>query len=416
MEAVILTIGDEILIGQVVDTNASWIAEHLNISGIEVREKRTISDNDSAIRKALGDYEGKTDLVILTGGLGPTRDDITKKSLNDYFKGRMIENEEVLDHIYKLFNKRGFKVSELNRQQAVIPDNCVPLKNSSGTAPGMWFERSGTIFISLPGVPYEMKGLMTEEVLPKLGEKRNGNIILHRTLMTQGLPESFLAAKIKDWEYSLPDNVKLAYLPRPGLVRLRLTAIGKSREELTALLENEISKLQEILPKDIFAHEDISLESVLSELLHKYAYTLSTAESCTGGRIANLITSVPGSSVYFKGSIVAYSNQVKQEFLNIPSEIIKNYGAVSQEVVELMANTIREKFNTTFSIAVSGIAGPSGGTEEKPVGTTWICISSKNKTISKSYKFGDHRGRNIEIGALTALNLLRKMILDYELE
>ena len=416
MEAVIITIGDEILIGQVIDTNASWIAEHLNISGIEVKEKRTVSDSDAAIRKALSDYEGKTDLVILTGGLGPTRDDITKNSLNKYFEGNLVENSEVLDHIYKLFSRRGYKVSELNRKQAVIPDNCIPLKNSSGTAPGMWFERSGTIFISLPGVPYEMKGLMTEEVLPKLGEKMNGNLILHRTLMTQGIPESFLAARIKDWEYSLPENVKLAYLPRPGIVRLRLTAIGQDRNELNELLENEIFKLQKILPEDIFAHEDISLESVLGELLHKYAYSLSTAESCTGGRIANLVTSVPGSSAYFKGSIVAYSNQVKQEFLDIPEDIIKKYGAVSQEVVELMANNAREKFNTTYSIAVSGIAGPSGGTEEKPVGTTWICVSSKKKSISKSYKFGDHRGRNIEISSITALNLLRKMILDYDLK
>ncbi|MFW5820658.1 MAG: competence/damage-inducible protein A [Bacteroidota bacterium] len=416
MEAVIITIGDEILIGQVIDTNATWIAEHLNISGIEIKEKRTVSDQDSAIKKALLDYEGKTDLVILTGGLGPTRDDITKTSLNEYFGGRMTENHEVLNHIHKLFSKRGFKVSDLNRKQAILPDNCVPLRNSAGTAPGMWFERSGTIFISLPGVPYEMKGLMIEEVLPRLRENMNGKIILHRVLMTQGIPESFLAAKIKDWEYALPENIKLAYLPRPGIVRLRLTAIGENREELSELLKKQIFHLQKILPEDIFALEDVSLESVLGSLLKKHAYTLSTAESCTGGRIASLVTSVPGSSAYFTGSVIAYSNQVKQDFLEIPKEIIEKHGAVSQKVVELMAIHVREKFNTTYSIAVSGIAGPSGGSEEKPVGTTWICVSSKNKVFSKVYKFGDHRERNIEISSITALNLLRKMILDYSLK
>ncbi len=416
MKAVIVTIGDEILIGQVVDTNASWIAENLNLAGIEVIEKRTVSDKDEPIRKALKDYEGNADLVILTGGLGPTRDDITKTILNSYFGGEMKENIEVLDHIHNLFKKRSYRVSDINRKQAVIPDNCVALKNTSGTAPGMWFERSGTIFISLPGVPYEMKGLMIEEVLPRLGEKMNANVIHHRTLMTQGIPESFLAAKIKDWEISLPENVKLAYLPRPGIVRLRLTAIGKDKENLDKLLETEISGLKKIIQEDIFAYQDLSLESVVGGLLKKHAHTISTAESCTGGRIAGLLTSVPGSSTYFLGSIIAYSNQVKQEFLNVPTDILETYGAVSREVVELMANETRKRFRTTYSIAISGIAGPTGGSEEKPVGTTWICISAPDKSFSKLYKFGEHRGRNMEISSITALNMLRKIILGFELK
>lgn len=416
MKAVIVTIGDEILIGQVTDTNASFIAEHLNISGIEVVEKRTVSDNDNSIRQALKDYEARVDVMILTGGLGPTRDDITKNSLSKYFGGKLVENQEVLQHIQQLFEKRGYKLSDLNRRQAVIPDNCIALKNSQGTAPGMWFEKSGTIFISLPGVPYEMKSLMTDEVIPRLAEKMNASIIQHRTVMTQGIPESFLAARIKDWEVSLPENLKLAYLPRPGIVRLRLTGVGEDRNTLNSLLEEQIMRLKSIIPEDIFAEYDVPLESVIGNLLSKYGYTLSTAESCTGGRIAELITSVPGSSKYFKGAIIAYSNQVKQELLAVPAEILEKYGAVSREVVEIMADNIREKLNTSYSIAISGIAGPSGGSDEKPVGTTWICVSSAEKTYSKRYKFGEHRGRNIEIGSITALNILRKMVLDFELK
>ena len=415
MKAAIITIGDEILIGQVIDTNSAWIADSLNMIGVEVIEKRTISDQDQSIKKVLSDFEGKADLVIMTGGLGPTRDDITKKSLNDFFGGEMIENKEVLDHIYKLFAKRGFPVSELNRLQAVIPDSCLPLRNSQGTAPGMLFERSGTMFISLPGVPYEMQSLMKEEVIPLIGKKMNGNIVFHRTVMTQGIPESFLAAMIKDWEYALPGNIKLAYLPRPGIVRLRLTALGKSREELNQLIEVEIDKLLKIIPEDIFAFDDILLEKVVGALLRDRSLTLSAAESCTGGRISNLITSIPGSSDYFKGSVISYSNEIKTGVLDVPAEIILEHGSVSRQVVEIMAKNIREKFKTDYSIAVSGIAGPSGGTDEKPVGTTWICISSAEKCCSKQYKFGEHRGRNIEIAAITAINLLRKMILGYNM-
>lgn len=416
MKAAILTIGDEILIGQIVDTNGAWIAEHLNMLGVEVAQKRTVSDKEVDITNALRDFEGKVDIVIMTGGLGPTKDDITKKTLNRYFGGEMIENKEVLQHIHELFQKRGYTLSELNRLQAVIPDTCTPLPNSQGTAPGMWFEQSGTVFISLPGVPYEMKTLMTEEVIPRLAERMNGNIIFHRTLMTQGIPESFLAAKIQHWEDALPENVKLAYLPRPGIVRLRLTAIGEDKEKLNELLEIEISKLLKIIPEDIFACEDVQLETVLGDLLRERKLTLATAESCTGGRIASIITSVPGSSDYYKGSVIAYSNEIKEKILEVPSGLIQKYGAVSRQVVQKMAEGVRQKFRTDLAIAVSGIAGPSGGTPEKPVGTTWICVLDEEKCFAKEYKFGDHRERNIEISSIKALNLLRKKVLGYTLK
>jgi nicotinamide-nucleotide amidase len=279
----------------------------------------------------------------------------------------------------------------------------------------MWFEKSGTIFISLPGVPYEMKTLMTEEVIPRLAERMNGNVIFHKTLMTSGIPESFLAAKIESWEDGLPDNVKLAYLPRPGIVRLRLTAIGENHDTLNELLEKEVDKLLKIIPEDIFAFEEMPLEKALGDILTERNLTLSTAESCTGGRIASMITSVPGSSNYFKGSIVAYSNEIKESVLGVPSAIIEEYGAVSKEVVEKMAQGVRKKFGTDLAIAVSGIAGPAGGTDEKPVGTTWICVSTGEKCFAKRFKFGDHRGRNIEISSITSLNLLRKMVLGYVL-
>lgn len=411
MNATIVTIGDEILIGQIVDTNSSWIAEQLNLTGIQVNEIRSISDNHNAIIKALADLESNVDLVVFTGGLGPTKDDITKKSLAEYFNSNMVENEDVLKHISELFKKRGFNLTETNRQQAILPDNCIPLKNGSGTAAGMWFERSGTIFVSMPGVPFEMRGIVKDELLPRLQKLINGNIIIHKTIMTQGIAESFLAARIRHWEEDLNTAVKLAYLPRPGIVRLRLSAIGRDRDELNALLETEVSKLLKIIPNDIFAFEDTSLEKVLGELLSKKGLTVSTAESCTGGRIASAFTSIPGSSAYFIGSIVAYSNDIKVNNLKVNQTDIEKYGAVSEKVVRQMAENIRLQTKSDFGIATSGIAGPTGGTEEKPVGTTWIAVSSAEKCISKRYNFGEHRGRTIERASLTSLNMLRKTVL-----
>ncbi len=416
MTAAIITIGDEILIGQIVDTNSAFIAESLNLIGVRVQEIRSIADQGRAISSCLADFEGRVDLVVITGGLGPTRDDITRQSLNDYFGGKLTENPEVLAHIQTLFYFRGIKMSDLNRRQAVIPDNCKILENAEGTAPGMWFEKGETIFVSLPGVPFEMKSIVSLQLIPKLANMLNGNIIVHRTIMTQGVPESYLASTISEWELALPGNVHLAYLPHPGLVRLRLSAIGENRDDLNKLLQLEIDKLLKIIPEDIFALEDTTLEAVVGEILKTRDLTVSTAESCTGGYIASLFTSVAGSSEYFTGSVVAYSNEIKQNELGVAWEDIESFGAVSKKVVEQMAMGIRKKFGTDFGIATSGIAGPSGGSEDKPVGTVWIAVSSAQKTFSKRYQFGEHRQRNIERSSLTALNILRKMVLEIELK
>lgn len=412
MKAAIISIGDEILIGQIVDTNSSWIAENLNLIGIEVIEKRSIADKDSAIKSTLENFEGTVDLVLLTGGLGPTRDDITKKSLNEYFRGKLILNESVLDHIKDLFSRRGFQLTELNRLQSEIPDVCQPLKNSEGTAPGMLFERSGTMFVSMPGVPFEMKAIMMEEVIPLLKKKLNGRIIHHRTVMTTGIPESFLAAKIKDWETGLPHSMKLAYLPRPGIVRLRLSATGKSREEIESLMQKEIRALQKIIPESIFATDDVSIELTLVKLLIDNNMTVSLAESCTGGKIASLITSIPGSSACFPGAVVSYSNESKINLLGVDKALIQRHGAVSREVVEAMALGVKEKFRTDFSVSVSGIAGPQGGSENKAVGTTWIAVSTDQKCRSAVFNFGDNRERNIQRSSIAALNMLRIMVLE----
>jgi nicotinamide-nucleotide amidase len=414
MNSAIITIGDEILIGQIVDTNSAWIAEELNLLGIKVDEIVSVSDNPQHIKDTLMHYEGNKELVIITGGLGPTKDDLTKKTLAEYFDSKLDMNYDVLAHIEKLFGKRAIRVSELNRLQAMLPVKCKVLMNPSGTAAGMWFERGGSIFVSMPGVPYELKDIYSQSLLPELQKINKGNVIVHRTIMTQGIPESILADRIKVWEEALPNNVKLAYLPRPGIVRLRLSAIGQYADKLKQILELEIKKLSVIIEKDIFSFEDEVLEKVIGDLLNAKSLTVATAESCTGGAIASLITEVPGSSKYFKGSVVAYDNEVKVTMLGVNQKTLKLYGAVSQQVVEEMAKGIRTRLKADYSIATSGIAGPDGGSEEKPVGTTWIAISSAEKTLSKRFLFGEHRGRNIEKTVLAALNMLRKMILEIE--
>jgi nicotinamide-nucleotide amidase len=372
----------------------------------------SISVKLSDIVSSLKDFEGKTDLVIYTGGLGPTRDDITRTALNDYFGGTFIVSAQVLANIEKIFSNRGFKLTESNRLQAVVPDNCRILTNREGTAPGMLFERNGTMFVSVPGVPYEMKVIITEELIPLLAEKMNGSVLFHRSIMTQGVPESYLADRLSDWESSLPHNIKLAYLPSPGIVRLRLTGIGDDCISLNELLQKEIDKILNIKGVDIFAFEDITLQEVIGRLLTERGETVSTAESCTGGYIASLITSIPGSSDYYKASVITYSNEVKIQELSIDPEVLNTEGAVSKKVVEAMAINVRKKFNTTYSIATSGIAGPGGGTSDKPVGTTWISVSSAKICHSERFRFGDHRGRNIEKTAQAALNMLRKLVLD----
>jgi nicotinamide-nucleotide amidase len=413
MNAAIITIGDEILIGQIVDTNSAWIASQLALAGYNIIEIRSVSDSQNHIHSALKAFEGNTDLVVLTGGLGPTRDDTTRGALASYFGGTLKENPEVLHHIYTLFAARGMKISETNRLQAVVPDSCEILKNRSGTAPGMLFRKSGTIFVSLPGVPYELKDIFTEELIPKLADIFHGPLIVHRTVMTQGIPESYLAAKIQDWELSLPPNVKLAYLPRPGIVRLRLTASGKDRNSLAAELAQLIDKLLKIIPDEVFATEDIGLEARCGQLLLDHHKTVATAESCTGGSISSAITSVPGSSAYYKGSVIAYDNSVKVKELGVTPEMLNNSGAVSREVAEQMANAVRIKMDTDFGVAVTGVAGPGGGSEAKPVGYTWIAVASAKNCTSRNFLFGEHRGRNVEKSVQAALNMLRIKILEY---
>ncbi len=407
MKAEIITIGDELLIGQVIDTNSAWIAEQLNLVGIRVHQITSISDERDHILKTLGDASQRADLVLMTGGLGPTKDDITKHTLCEYFDTELTFHEPSFKNVEKLFKARGYKVTELNRQQADVPANCTPLSNPNGTAPGMWFEKNDVIYVSMPGVPFEMKPLVTNEVLPRLAENLNSSYIVHKTVLTHGVGESLLAKIIETWEDELPENVKLAYLPQPGIVRLRITAVGSDKDALRKSLDNQIKKLASIIPDLIFGYNQDTLEGVTGKLLREKIQTLSTAESCTGGYIAHLITSIPGSSDYYRGSTISYANEVKIKELNVKAKDIDAHGAVSEEVVRQMAAGAREKFGTDYALAVSGVAGPDGGTDEKPVGTTWIALATPESIIAKKYLFGEHRGRNIRKSALAALNMLR---------
>lgn len=412
VNAEIITIGDEILIGQIIDSNSAWIAQQLNLLGINVYQITSISDNNNHIINALDLASSRVDLILVTGGLGPTRDDLTKSTITNYFNAKLKRDEKVLNHIRQLLNPKGITINELNIGQADVPDNCQVLHNAHGTAPGMWFEKNEKIYVFMPGVPFEMKGIVKEELLPRLKQYFKTPAIIHKTLMLQGIAESMLAKHIEPWELKLPSNIKLAYLPSPGIIRLRLTARGDSQKALASLIDTEISKLKPLIEDWFFSEQDEQLEMVISKLLKNNNKTISTAESCTGGKLASLITSISGASEYFKGTIVAYANDIKMKILGVPAEVIDSNGAVSQPVVEIMAQQARKLFNTDYAIATSGIAGPEGGTPEKPVGTVWIAVSSHNQTIAKKYSYGDNnRERNIQRASSSALNELRKLIL-----
>ena len=411
MKSAIITIGDEILIGQVTDTNAVWISQKLNELGVQVGEMVTVSDHAGQITRTLDRYLGRFDLLIMTGGLGPTGDDITKQTLADYFESKMVTNPVVLERITAFFKERGRTMIESNLKQADVPEGCRVLINNHGTAPGMWFEKKGTIVISLPGVPYEMKGLMTDHVLPEIKIRSKVPEVVHRTIMTQGIPESYLAAMLRNWEAALPDCVKLAYLPNPGMVRLRLTVVDKCAEEAKQILDINIRKLLDIIPEHIFGYDDISLGASLGALVRERGLTMATAESCTGGNIAHLVTSVPGSSAYFLGSVVAYDNRIKSGVLGVDPALIEEKGAVSREVAEAMARGVQALIGSDTSISTSGIAGPDGGTEDKPVGTTWITVRHGDTSYSMKYRFGGSREQIIEQASHTALQLLRRLIL-----
>lgn len=411
MNSALITIGDEILIGQVADTNSVWISQQLNMLGVQVGEMVTVSDHAGQITRTLDRYMGQFDLLIMTGGLGPTGDDITKQTLAEYFESKMVTHPVVLERITTYFKERGRTMIESNLKQADVPKVCKVLINRHGTAPGMWFEQRGTILVSLPGVPYEMKGLMEDYVIPEIKKRHTVPNVVHRTIMTQGVPESYLAAKLRNWEAELPDCVKLAYLPRPGIVRLRLTVVDKCARDAKQILDINVGKLLAIIPEHIFGYDDISLEASLGGLLKEGGLTLASAESCTGGNIARMITSVPGSSTYYRGSVVAYDNRIKTGILGVNPSLIDANGAVSREVVEEMARGVQELMSTDTSISTSGIAGPDGGSKEKPVGTTWICVRHGDESFSKKYQFGGSRERIIDQASSTGLQLLRRLIL-----
>lgn len=409
MQSEIITIGDELLIGQTTDTNAAHIAHEFNQLGLQVVRKTTISDKIEDIKAALGNILAGTQLVIATGGLGPTSDDRTRQGLCNFFNTRLVENQMVLSHIRQLLTKKGLLMNETNKKQALVPQSCEILFNELGTAPGMVFYQNGTLFIFLPGVPFEMKWLIENQVIPLLKSKFGLPPVIHRNILTSGGFEARLSELLSDFEKGLPPGFSLAYLPSPGIIRLRLSCYSPTGESITQA-DILVEKLKSLIPEYFVSDNFSTLADYCAHLLIQKSLTVSTAESCTGGKIAGMLTSVPGSSTYFKGSIVAYANEIKQNMLGVKINTLQEHGAVSKQVVEEMAENGRGLLNTDYCIAVSGIAGPDGGTAEKPVGTVWISISSATRTETGSYIFGDNRERNILRASNAALNMLRKMI------
>ncbi|WP_299526750.1 competence/damage-inducible protein A [uncultured Lutibacter sp.] len=412
MQAEIITIGEEILIGQILDSNSKWIAEQLNTIGISVYQITSIQDDKQHILKAVKEAQLNCDIVIVTGGLGPTKDDITKLALVEYFNDTLILNEEIVEQIKEMFAKMKYPFTEVNKHQALVPSKCIPLKNELGTAPGMWFENNAKIVVSLPGVPNEMKGLMQNSVLPKLTAAFKLPYIFHKTILTYGMGESMVAERIEHWEDNLPTYIKLAYLPSYGKLRLRLTAKGIDEQLLKEEINNEVDKLFKLIPDIIVGFEENeTIEAVLGKLLTDKKQTLATAESCTGGSIAKKITSIAGSSSYFVGSIVAYHPSIKIQELNVDEELITKYSVVSAQVAEAMAKGIQQKFNTTYAIATTGNAGPTADKTDKTVGTVFIAIATPTTIFSEEFFFGKPREKVIERASNKALELLRKEIL-----
>jgi nicotinamide-nucleotide amidase len=409
----IITIGDELLIGQVVDTNSAWMAQELNKIGVWVQHRVAVGDSRTDIWNALEEEEKRAQIILITGGLGPTADDITKPLLNEYFGGKMVVDEGALANVRHIFEKVLQRpMIERNLAQAEVPDVCTVILNKRGTAPGMWFEKGGRIFISMPGVPHEMKGMMTDYVLPALRQQFSLPFIAHRTLLTAGIGESFLADHISAFETALPPYIKLAYLPNYGMVRLRLTIRGEEQRSLNKELQQQFDSLKQLVAEWMVIDEDLSLHEAVGKMLKQHGRTVGTAESCTGGYIAHLLTSIAGSSAYFKGGVITYSNDAKQKILQVDPNTIASAGAVSEETVRQMAQNALPLLDTDYAIAVSGIMGPGGGSPEKPVGTVWVAIASHQKIIAQKFSFRFDRQRNIELTATNALNLLRKFILS----
>ena len=413
MQAAIITIGDELLIGQTLNSNAAWIGQELSNQGIRIYRSITIRDERQDILDVVDDFMKAADLIIVTGGLGPTKDDITKETLCTYFDTTLELNDRVLSRIKKYFEDRGKEMLSSNVQQAELPKDCIILDNDHGTASGMWFEKGGKVLVSIPGVPYEMKAIMTEEVLPRSKAKFGVTGNYHQTLMTQGVGESFLAEQIESWENRIyADELFLAYLPSPGIVKLRLTS--KKGAIDAEKIESYFSELRKQLPKYAYGMNGETIFEVVGNLLRNQRSTLGTIESCTGGGIANAFIQKAGSSDFFQGGLVTYSNALKMKLANVKQETLDSFGAVSEETVKEMAEGGKKNLQVDYSIAVSGIAGPDGGTEEKPVGTVWIAVAHPEGVVAKKFLFGDHRGRNLEKTKLYAANMLRRIILEID--
>ena len=406
-----ITIGDELLIGQVINTNAAWLGEHLSEAGFHLDSVLTIGDSERAILDAF-DACMDAELVLVTGGLGPTADDITKPTVCKFFDTELEFCQAAYDNVLSLFKRRGFQMSERNRSQAMLPKSCVYIPNTYGTAPCMWLEKKGVVFVFMPGVPFEMKGIFTDELLPRIKERFHSVPYEKRVIMTTGIGESFLADKIKDWEDALPEFLSLAYLPQYGMVRLRLSGRHEDAQMLHETLDHEVAKLVSLISEYIFAMQDQPIERTVFDLLKNKGVTFASAESCTGGNIAHVITLIPGSSEVFKGTAVTYATPMKTKVLSVPAEMIEKCGVVSQEVVESMATGVRNLMEADFGVATTGVAGPSGGTEENPVGTVWIGVASAKGVVSKCFNFGKDRENVINRATIAAYEMLRQQITD----
>ncbi|KEO72475.1 competence/damage-inducible protein A [Anditalea andensis] len=412
IKAEILAIGDELLYGQIIDTNSLWISQVLTLIGVSVIHRTTIGDDEASILSAFRAAEHRADIILITGGLGPTSDDLTKPLLAKYFNCELSLVPEALEAVSAFFSKRGRELTELNKLQAHLPTKCQYVPNLMGTAPGMWFEENGALWMSMPGVPHEMKHLMESFVLPQIKERFKLPVIYHKIIQTTGIGESWLSDLIHDWEKSLPAHIKLAYLPSLGQVRLRLTAFGKNLDTLQEEVNHLITKLLPSIEKYVFGYDDETLEEAVGNLLLNRKSTLAIAESCTGGYVSHMITRIPGSSAYYQGSIIPYHNGFKTTLLEVNQHTLDLSGAVSEETVIEMAQNVRMKFGADFGLASSGIAGPDGGTAAKPVGTVWLACAYNDKVVTKKLQLASDRMLNIQISALSALNLLRNCILE----
>ena len=412
MKVDIITIGDEILIGQIVDTNSAWMSQRLGEIGATVHRKYSVGDAPAEIRGAIEESLAVADVVITTGGLGPTKDDITKRVLAEMFESKLVRDEDTYTRVERMMALRNIEFNELNKAQALVPEGCRVLPNHKGTAPGMWFEREGRVVICLPGVPFEMEALMSESVLPMLQERFNLRAVVHRTAITFGLAESMLAEKIAEWEDSLPDYLHLAYLPSPTQLRLRLSAYDVEREEAERAISEQFERLMPLLGDLFVGWESATVQSAVAEMLIAKGQTLAAAESCTGGALSAKFTAMSGASEYFLGGVVSYSNSVKHDVLGVSAEDLERYGAVSEPVARQMAEGVRRVCGTTWGVSTTGIAGPTGGTPDKPVGTVWMAVAGPNGTKALCLNHGRLRAQNIERAATAAINMLRKELLN----